>query len=325
VVCSLLAVTAYAFVLRKTSGPMAGVTAQGVTNLDSLTLGQDLVVGRKATVAGLPTLNNGLEVKGNFTNTSNGTMRVYAVVVSGTLDVAGVSTLAGGYTWTGQGTAGNGLQVTGTITQTSGTALLNSASVTGTLGVGGLLSPANGVDVGGNVTVTHLVDAAAINASALFTAAASSVTGAETVGGLLTASNGLTASSITSTAGITVGTYVGALSYYGAISSTVGITNSEVVQVTGKMVIPLSVSDGAVGGSILGTLDATNSLSDGAYNGQLLILINLDADADTIMVKNGANTAIGKDRTLDVGDVMTLYWDGPGSVWRLVSILDTSA
>lgn len=122
-------------------------------------------------------------------------------------------------------------------------------------------------------------------------------------------------------AGITVGTYVGALSFYGAISSTVAITNAQVIPYTGRLVIPVTVADGGVGGSIAGTLSATDSISDGTYLGQILYLVNVDADTDTLVIKDAANTELGAaDITLGPQDSVTLYWDG--TVWRVVAKCD---
>lgn len=354
----------------------AGVVTSTL-NANTLSTASAITAGGTLRSVGIAYLEAGVITSTLSANTINVTNQVTvgagldvigAVQITGTLDVAGVSTLAGGYTWTGLGVAGNGLEVTNNLTGTSATGILRfgvgvisstldayTLNTTDGVTVGTTLDVVGALEVTGTATlrgVASLYEPIAdssgsfrINDSLIVTGSLTLdgdaqisdaqqsvrindnllVTGTAGVSGLLSPANGVATDRITTTAGITVGTYVGALSYYGAISSTVGITNAEVVQVTGKMIIVLTVADGNVGGGILGTLNDTNSLSDGVYAGQLLILINLDGDADTIMVKNGANTAIGKDRTLDVGDAVVLYWDLSGSVWRLVSILDTSA
>ena len=241
-----------------------------------------------------------------------GTTHYGSLYLTGDLGVAGTSSLTGGYTWSGLGTSSNGLQVTGNTTSTLttnvlryGVAVISTTLDANTVNVTDQLTTGAGIDVGGAAEITGTITGH----------------GVATIAGLVTASNGLTASQITVTAGVTVGTYVGALSFYGAISSTVAITNAQVIPYTGKLIIPVTVADGGVGGSIAGTLNSTDSISDGTYLGEILYIVNVDADTDTLVIKDAANTELGaSDLTLGPQDSCTLYWDG--SVWRIVAKCD---
>ncbi len=159
--------------------PEQQVGVMGVTNLDSLTLRDNLVVGKASSLG-----SGGLAVTGNI-SLSNGALinTKGAVTVTDQLYVAsqvvalnGVS-VAGNVTTTGQVAAGNGVAVTGNITvgtdldvagnamSTSGSFRINDNTlVTGTLNVSGVatfnsllradtqLIAANGIDVSGGIT-----------------------------------------------------------------------------------------------------------------------------------------------------------------------------
>lgn len=314
--------------------------------IDILRLNENTLVTGTLGVSGLATLGTANvtgALQGGSTGLFNGAVTMASGVVSGTLDVAGVTTLAGGYTWTGQGVAENGLQVTGNITQVSGSALLSAAVVSGTLDVQGIVSSDGGdilrlnentlvtgtlgvsddLTVATDVTANTLATTDAITAGGTLRSVGVAYLQSGVVTSTLSAYTLSASQNITASGALTVGTYGGFGALYTAVSSTVGITNAEVIQVGVKGVIPLSASDGGVGGAITATLNDTTSLSDGAYLGQMLILVNVDTDADLIVVKDNANTSLGKDRTLDVNDSMTVFWDG--SNWRILSILDASA
>jgi hypothetical protein len=323
--------------------------AQGIVSSDGLNilrLNENTLVTGTLGVSGKATLASADvtgALQGGSTGLFNGAVTMASAVVTGTLQVNGVSTLAGGYSWTGEGSAGNGLLVTGNITQVSGSALLSAAVVTGTLDARGVVSSDGGdilrlnentlvtgtLGVSDDLTVATDVAANTLSTTDAITAGGTlrSVGVAYLQSGVVTSTLSaytLSASqNITASGALTVGTYGGFGALYTAVSSTVGITNAEVIQVGVKGVIPLSASDGGVGGAITATLNDTTSLSDGAYLGQMLILVNVDTDADLIVVKDNANTSLGKDRTLDVNDSMTVFWDG--SNWRILSILDASA
>lgn len=72
------------------------------------------------------------------------------------------------------------------------------------------------------------------------------------------------------------------------------------------------------GGSI--DTDATTAISDGPVAGAILMICN--EDAQSIVIKDNANTKIGGDKTLTGGDVdcITLLWDG--SDWLGLSFHD---
>ena len=72
------------------------------------------------------------------------------------------------------------------------------------------------------------------------------------------------------------------------------------------------------GGSI--TTSASTAIADGVVAGQMLILIN--EDAQDIVIKDGANTALGGDITLTGGalDSLMMIWDGAD--WTAVAMHD---
>lgn len=80
------------------------------------------------------------------------------VTTIGDLSVGGNLVVTGGQSWSGQLVAGNGLKVTQNITQVSGSFILNSGTVSSTLGVAGIgtfssqLAAANGLLVTQNIT-----------------------------------------------------------------------------------------------------------------------------------------------------------------------------
>jgi len=292
-------------------------------------------------------LYNGADLKAYSDNHS--TAKIYLmgdtgnVGIGGTLVVTGAVTMSGGVGSTGQLVAGNGLKVTQNITQVSGSTILNSVTVSGTLDVQGVVS-SNGGDIlrlNENALVTgtlgvsdDLTVATDVHANTLTTTDAITVGGTLRSVGIAYLQSGVVTSTlsaytlsasqnITASGALTASTYGGFGALYTAVSSTLAITNAETIIVGVKGVIPLTASDGDVGGSIAATLNDTTSLGDGAYLGQMLILVNVDTDADLIVVKDNANTSLGKDRTLDVNDSMTVFWDG--SNWRILSILDASA
>lgn len=57
------------------------------------------------------------------------------------------------------------------------------------------------------------------------------------------------------------------------------------------------------------TSDTTTAIKDGAYKGQLLILIGTD-DTNTIIIKTAANTHLTGDITLGEDDTLSLIWNG---------------
>lgn len=69
------------------------------------------------------------------------------------------------------------------------------------------------------------------------------------------------------------------------------------------------------------TLNATTSIADGPVAGAILIICNEDASYD-VVIKDGANTALGGDITLTGGaeDCLTLLWNG--SDWVALSVHD---
>jgi hypothetical protein len=179
VVCTLLGLLVAGCTQR---GP--AITAQGVTNLDSLTLSQDLVVGRAARVAAELAASNGLRVANNFTGTSaSGVIRYGAGAFTKTLETNSISVttgitaataaISGGSTLTGEVVALNGVRPTGNLTGTSSSGMLrygagtisttlqtNSISVTtgitgATLALSGPANVTGNLTVGGEITAAN--------------------------------------------------------------------------------------------------------------------------------------------------------------------------
>ena len=89
----------------------------------------------------------------------------------------------------------------------------------------------------------------------------------------------------------------------GVVEGTaIPIASGGQITVTASTYLPITSSAGI-------TTSATTAISDGAYVGQILIIVNENA-ADTIVIKNGANTHLTGDITLGNDDTLTLIWDG---------------
>lgn len=154
------------------------LVGNGITMTSGTAMIEAASITTTASVGGLATLSNGLKVSGGISNSGSildtsgaGTITINAAVVTTTLSVGGQATFSNGAVvggnvtqttgsaiWehatisdtlgvAGQTTLSNGLLVTG-ITQTSGSALLNSLAVTST-------ATANTFQASDNVTVTH--------------------------------------------------------------------------------------------------------------------------------------------------------------------------
>ncbi len=243
---------------------------------------------------------------GTFTSTlsANTVQATNAVTVGADLGV------------TGQANLDNGLRITGNVTQVSGSALLNSLGVTSTLS-------ANTLEAADNITATgHIhADSLWLGGNIYATDAAQALTyGTGTFTGTLSANTLSATDNITTSKALTATTYLGFGAPYAAVSSTVDYTSTQTIVLGAAPKAILPVTAGGPGAE----LDGTTSISDGAYVGQMLIIVNVDTTAGhTVVVKNSANTALQKDRTLDIDDAMGLYWDG--SNWRLLWITDASA
>jgi hypothetical protein len=283
-------------------------------------VGGTLTTTGTATFASQTRASNGLRVTQNITQVS-GSFILNSGTISGTLDVGGALTASGGAVYAGGESflvpvyAGNGLRVTQNITQTSGSFILNAGTVSSTLGVAGVGTFASQVQADNGLRVTQNITQ--VSGSAILNSLAVSST---VSGNTLSATNNITTSK-----SLTVTEYAGFGVPYVAISTTAPLTESAVIAMTStvKSIVPISIADDADAQVEAITGSTVDAISDGAYYGQILILVNVDTDNDTFVLKNACNTAIGKDRTLDINDSIGLYWTG--SVWRLMWIMDASA
>ena len=66
------------------------------------------------------------------------------------------------------------------------------------------------------------------------------------------------------------------------------------------------------GGAV--TLDGTTAISDGAKDGQLIIVMGTD-NTNTVTIPDGANTELAGPVTLAAGESIGLIWDATTSAW----------
>lgn len=62
------------------------------------------------------------------------------------------------------------------------------------------------------------------------------------------------------------------------------------------------------------TLDTTTAIADGAYDGQILILIGAN-DTNTVTIEHNSNCQLNGDITLTKYDILALHWDDTNSNW----------
>jgi len=228
----------------------------------------------------------------------------------------------------------NSISVTTGITGAT-LALSGAAQVTGALNVAGVVSATGGGWVQGNwigtatngvlryqsAIITSTLDTNAISVTTGITGATLALSGAAQVTGALSANTLSATDNITTSKALTATTFGGFGAVYGAISETVDYTSTQsiILNTTSPKTYVLVTAGGPDA-----ELDGTTSISDGTYAGQLLVIMNVDSTVGhTVIVKNSANTSIGKDRTLDSGDAMGLVWYN--SAWYLLWITDSSA
>ncbi len=63
------------------------------------------------------------------------------------------------------------------------------------------------------------------------------------------------------------------------------------------------------------TSDTTTAITDGVADGQEFVIMNVDAEGQTITIKNAANTDLGADCTLNQGGTLTVMWSSDRSDW----------
>lgn len=132
------------------------VQVQGITNLDSLTLRDDLVVGKRTTLG-----SGGLALTGNLTMSNVAILNSKgAVTITDNLRMAGVVDDAGTDVRINDGALITGsLAVAGNVSDSSTMLRLNDSTlITGTLGVTGTIAAGYQMTVADNLTVTGACD-----------------------------------------------------------------------------------------------------------------------------------------------------------------------
>lgn len=102
----------------------------------------------------------------------------------------------------------------------------------------------------------------------------------------------------------------------------VAFTEGTVIDLGAGGIITPTASYQPITNSTAGSIDTSDAtaIADGAVAGQILVLIN--EDAQDIVIKDGANTQLGGDITLTGGadDALFLIWDGTD--WTALSVHD---
>lgn len=304
--------------------------------LNSGTVSGTLGVAGIGTFASQLYADNGLRVTQNITQVSGSTI-LNTATVSGTLDVQGLVS----------SNAGNILQLNENTVVTGTLALSGDADLNGALDVAGIVSSADNdfrlndnALISGTLTASGAADlnsTLGIAGIATFESEAHADNGLRITGNITQVSGSailnsasvtstLAANTLSATDNITASKSLTA-TYYGGFGATYFAISSTVDYTTGATIVLSAVPKGIVPittGGPGATLDAGASISDGAYLGQILVISNVDGTAGhTLVIKNAANTSIGKDRTLDVNDSIGLYWDGTN--WVLMWLTDSSA
>ncbi len=327
-----------------TLGVSSQVSADGLYSTNAITTtGNATVVG--LTVSGnvadsgtLFRVNDNAVVSGSLTATGKGTFDNLAVTQNLTVTgSASYTSLTIAEPMQDSGTTfriADPLSVTGTLAvegpvSDHGTILRleDNTLVTGTLGVSSQVSAdglysTNAITTTSNATVVGLtVSGNVADSGTLLRINDNSViTGSLGVSGQVTADGFKSTNAISSTGVLTVtnwGTFYGVALLPGY---TVAITTNGAINPTGYSLVLLSDNGAQATGNI--TLNATTSINDGTYIGQLLMIKFVDADGAGMIIKNAANTKLpaAGDMTLTVNDVVVLFWDGTD--WVCVSKSD---
>lgn len=298
-----------------TKKPDTQISVAGVTNMDSLTLRDDLVVGKASTLG-----SGGLAVTGNF-SLSNGSI----------INTKGAVTVTDGLNVTSQVVAANGLSVAGYVTMSTG-ALVNSngaVSVTDSLDVSSQIVAGNGVKVTGGMTLTASGDL--VMAGGNIWDDTNDVTVMDDMGvegrldvtGVMTAEAGLVSlNNISSTGAISVtnwGLFYGVAlepAYTQVVTAEYGITP------TSYSVMYIQDDGGQATGTIL--LNAATSIVSGTIQGQMLLVFWMDADGATLTITDGGNVQGPGNANIVLGylDSALFMWDNVTKDWLTLNVSD---
>jgi hypothetical protein len=239
-----------------------------------------------------------------------------AVTVTDGLVVSGLVAAANGLS------ASGGVTVAGNITMGAGDIVNAQGAVTVTdqLAVSSQVNAGNGVDVTGNVTVSGGVDIGGVSLAtdgALVVGGDLYTTGGLGVASLIYGENGLdVAGGITSTGMLSVTNWA---SFYGlglGPMQTAVVTTNVAITVGNYSFIGVDSTDAGDAGVVI-NLDGTACVSDGAFQGQIVVLTLIDTDAPTVYLHCGKNLLCDADPSfVKVGDTWTLLWDGAD--WLIV-------
>ena len=288
-------------------GPDAMVSVAGVTNLDSLTLRDNLIVGKASTLG-----SGGLAVTGNF-SLSNGSI----------INTKGAVTVTDGLNVTSQVNAGNGLAVAGYVTMSTG-ALVNSngaVSVTDGLDVSSQIVGQNGLKITGGMTLSASGDLVMAGGNIwddtddVDVLDDMQVSGKLTVDSQLVASNGIAATGgITGTGPLSVTNWGGMYGLYLPAASQV-VTASYGITPTDHSLILLADDGGQATGTI--DLDGTVGIVNGSKVGQLLIIVWNDSDGASLKVADNSNVQFPANKYLTLAylDAATFMWHGTDWVY----------
>ena len=139
-------------------------------------------------------------------------------------------------------------------------------------------------------------------------------TGDVTAGDDLVVTDDITAVDIVATGDISAGDDLGAsgdliVVGYGLIGTYLWMAELDVQAVVTNGAITPAGTYSPITSTAAIVLSATTSIANGANRGELLLLINENA-ADTITVKDAANTALTGDIALGPKDALLMIWDG---------------
>ncbi len=323
-----------------TKKPDAQISVAGVTNLDSLTLRDNLVVGKASSLG-----SGGLAVTGNL-SLSNGSL----------INTKGAVTVTDKLLVTSQIDAANGLSVAGYVTMSNG-ALVNSngaVTVTDQLQVDSQLMAKNGIASTGGITMasgSSLVMAAgsiwddsryvyvlddlnvggALGVSGVISDSGTMLrfddsglfTGTLGVSSQLIAANGIAAAGGISSTGLVSVTNWGL--FYGVAlqpAVTQVVTANYGITPTNYSVMYLADDGAQATGTI--ALDTTVSIVNGTYPGQLLLVFWMDADGATLTIQDGGNMQgpSNADVVLGYQDSALFMWDALSSDWLCINVTD---
>lgn len=330
-----LAVTGNVTVTGPASFSSQVTASNGVAATGNITVGTDLdVAGNIVSTSGSVRVNDNTLITGTFgltgASTLIGNLDMQGIVAdsANSLRINDNTLVTGTLGVSSQINAGNGVAVTGNITGTdldlAGNAFSTSGSfrindnvlITGTLDASSQINAANGVAATGNVTVTgDIVMAGGHNlwddAGDVTILDDVNINGDLDVDEQLIASNGIAAvGGITNTGNLSVTAWSFLSGLVGEVSSTQAITANYGITPTDQLIVYISDDGGQASDTV--TLDASVSIVNGSYVGQLLIVVYVDTDGATMTIKDNANVQLpsNTDLVLGLNDSAWFLWNG---------------